>query len=89
MVRWLSEDPRPGSARPVSVSCPGCGHEMPRAPDEPAQGPDPGVSPDPQHGVFALFADGDERFLSDKTETKILRALCTMAGGEEVEDDGF
>lgn len=42
----------------------------------------------PAHdGAFMLFADGSVRFVSNKTDPKILRALSTPAGGEDIATD--
>ena len=48
-----------------------------------------GASSNHPGGAFALFAGGEVRFLSDKIDTTTLRALCTMAGGETVDDGEF
>jgi len=49
----------------------------------------PGASSAHEGGVFALFADGQVRFLSDHIDLTLLRHLCTMAGGEQVNEDEY
>ena len=48
-----------------------------------------GASSEHEGGVFALFADGSVRFLSENMDVTTLRALCTMAGNEAVDDRDF
>ncbi|MCH5372382.1 MAG: DUF1559 domain-containing protein, partial [Planctomycetes bacterium] len=40
-------------------------------------------------GANMLFADGSVRFLSERVEPAILKALSTPSGGEEVSDDDY
>lgn len=39
-----------------------------------------------QPGTFAIMADGKVRFLSAKMAPNVFRALCTIAGGEKIDD---
>ena len=49
------------------------------------------VAPGSLHegGVFALFADGQVRFLSENMDTSTWRALCTRDGNELVDDEDY
>ncbi|GAB4139001.1 MAG: hypothetical protein Tsb009_07620 [Planctomycetaceae bacterium] len=40
-------------------------------------------------GLHVLFADGAVRFLSSDVSLKTLRALCTRAGDETIDDDAY
>ena len=48
-----------------------------------------GASSHHEGGVFMLFGDGAVRFMSDGLDMTTLRALCTMAGNEVVDDEEF
>jgi prepilin-type processing-associated H-X9-DG protein len=39
-------------------------------------------------GAYVVFADGRVLFLSEKIDPKVLQALTTATGGEEI-DDGY
>ncbi|HEY3963901.1 MAG TPA: DUF1559 domain-containing protein [Planctomycetaceae bacterium] len=40
-------------------------------------------------GAYVALADGSVRFLSEKIDPKVLQALTTATGGENVPDDGW
>jgi len=40
-------------------------------------------------GVHFLFADGTIRFISESIDPKVLKALATPRGGEEIDDDAY
>jgi hypothetical protein len=39
-----------------------------------------------KRGTFAIMADGKVRFISEKIDPKVFRAMCTIAGGEKIKD---
>ena len=43
-----------------------------------------GISSDHPGGAFAVFADGSVRFITDDVDPKIVKALITINGGEDV-----
>ena len=43
----------------------------------------------PPDGANAIFCDGHGRFLSHSIPADTVRALCTIAGGEHVNEDDF
>jgi len=76
------------SRTPCPWASPKATVDLTRGIDLPGDVP-PGASSHHDGGVFVLFAGGEARLLWEEADLTTLRALCTMAGGEEVDDEEF
>ncbi len=56
-----------------------------------SSGPDPVrpfvcIEQQGKHGTFAVMGDGKVRFIPETIDPNVFRSLCTMAGGEKIDD---